>query len=411
MIYRLRKKFIVITATTVSVVFALIFSAVCFASAAQLNRTMDMLTDAISTNDGIFPEYDEADGAQDSHWYPEAGVITPETRFSTRFFTVIADENGEFYSINTEQISSVTYDEAMEYARNALENDAERGWLGDYRYKICATDYGWLLVFVNGEMNKGMAVRMMLTVLLVMTASVAVILLLIVLISKKAVKPVAESYEKQRQFVTDANHELKTPLTLILSNVDIVESEIGQNEWLDDIRSEGERMASLINQLVTLSRMDENSETFIASEFDFSVMTADAVSEFEGLAAERCKSITADIEAGIHISGDEGQLLRLVYILLDNAVKYCDAGGDIAVVLRKKGRNTVVTVENTYCGVNDLELDRLFDRFYRADRARTFTGSFGVGLSVASGIVKNHRGSIYAYKKDERHIGFRVTLK
>lgn len=100
-----------------------------------------------------------------------------------------------------------------------------------------------------------------------------------------------------------------------------------------------------------------------------------------------------------------------MYILLDNAVKYCDAGGDIAVVLRKKGRNTVVTVENAYCGVNDLELDRLFDRFYRADRARTFTGSFGVGLSVASGIVKNHRGSIYAYKKDERHIGFRVTLK
>lgn len=247
--------------------------------------------------------------------------------------------------------------------------------------------------------------------LFVLIGSFLAILLIIILISKKAVKPTAEAYEKQKQFVTDANHELKTPLTLILSNVDIVESEIGENEWLEDIRGEGERMGALINQLVTLSRMDEDGSNLSAADFDLSAVALDTVSEFEGLAAERSKALTADVEPDISYCGDEGLIRQLLAILLDNAVKYCDPGGDIVMTIRQKGRGAVITAENTYSDEDNVELDKLFDRFYRADKARSFTGSFGVGLSIAKRIALKHKGSITAYKKDNSHIGFKVILK
>ena len=151
-------------------------------------------------------------------------------------------------------------------------------------------------MFVNGEMNRGMTNRVLYSVFFVLSGSFIVILLLIILISKWAVKPAAESYEKQKQFVTDANHELKTPLTLILSNLDIIESEIGKNEWLDDIRGEGERMTALVNQLVALSRMDEGQTGLCIAEFDLSGMALDIVSEFEVLASDRQKNLIAAVE-------------------------------------------------------------------------------------------------------------------
>ena len=235
------------------------------------------------------------------------------------------DDNGNILQENIEHISSVSEDEARAYAKRALNMGRERGWISAYRYKVSETEYGRLVVFVNGETNKAMTNRLLYTVFFVLAGSFILILLLILFISKKAVKPAAESYEKQKQFVTDANHELKTPLTLILSNVDIVESEIGKNEWLDDIRSEGERMGALINQLVALSRMDEDNANLAVTEFNLSEMASDTISEFAGLAAEKQKNLSAAIEPSIWYHGDEGLIRRLLCILLDNAIKY--AGG------------------------------------------------------------------------------------
>ena len=227
--------------------------------------------------------------------------------------------------------------------------------------------------------------------------------------SKKAVYPVAESYEKQRQFITDANHELKTPLTLILSDLDIVESEFGKSEWIDDMRIEGERMKTLIHQLVLLSRMDEDQANLRICPFDLSNAALDTVSEFQALAFEQKKNLAAQVEPTIEYHGDEGLIRRLLSILLDNAVKYCDDNGKIMVTVKQK-RHISITVENTYSSVDSLELEKLFDRFYRADKSRTFNGSFGVGLSIARAIAKNHHGDISVYKK-ERAIGFKAELK
>lgn len=408
MIGSLRRKFISISMISIFIVFSCIFISLMVFTKIQTNRSVDMLVDTISSNDGVFPKFDPSKQRMPVQM-PYSDVITEETQFSTRFFSVWLDEQKQIVNTNMDSVSTITEQDVEDYTDKVLKRGKERGWIGDYRYRIMDTEDGTTVVFVNGNTYNNTSNRLLFTALLVLLGSASLILILTVVVSKRAVRPVAESYEKQRQFITDANHELKTPLTLILSNLDIVESELGKNEWLDDIRSEGERMGLLINQLVTLSRMDESTDSVMREEFNLSSAVADTVSEFESLAEERGHTLTSSISPSVYYYGDESLIRRLTAILLDNAIKYCDAGGNIQLSLTFR-RHPVLTVENTYQDVDKLELNRLFDRFYRADKARTFSGSFGIGLSIAQSIVKSHKGNIAAYRKSGI-IGFRVELK
>ena len=409
MIHSLRKKMILVSAVSIILVIIIVYLAIFLFEVLQLNNIMDTLTDTIAENGGSFPVFDRDHSSlhRDSL---QMGIITPETRYSTRFFSIWTDKCGNVIREDVDWISSITSDQARDYAQKTIERGNERGWVSDYRYKIVSDEKGYLIVFVNGSMNKEVMRQFMLIALPVLLGSGFVILLLIALFSKVAVRPVAESYEKQKQFITDANHELKTPLTLILSNLDIVESELGKNEWLDDIRNEGKRMGVLVNQLVTLARMDEDHSNLEVSSFDLAAVVSDTVSEFQPLAEEKGKTLYFKESTPILYSGDEGLIRRLISILLDNAVKYCDTGGVINVTVSAK-RNPVFTVENTYKKVDTVELNRLFDRFYRADKARSYSGSFGIGLSIAKAIAKNHHGDIASYKKGDDTIGFKVVLK
>ena len=412
MIYRLQKKFILICTVSVLTVIALVFGVILVLNISSMNRNMDILADRVSEGGGRFPGSMAEKPQPDKMPPPNAQdfeFITPETPFSTRHFTVFFDKQGEVARTNTESIYSITDEVATEYAENVLNDGDERGWISNYRYKVFWTEMGRGVVFVDGSMSRSSLMQSMTIAGLVLLGCAALVLMLIFLLSKKAVKPIAESYEKQKQFITDANHELKTPLTLILANIDIAEAELGKNEWLDDIRSEGHRMTELVDQLVALSRMDEEGQPLNITEVAFGDLVADTVAEFESLAKERGKAITASVDKEISYLGDEALLHRLVGILMDNAIKYCDQDGDISVTLRR-GRRVMLTVENTYAAVDELELNRLFDRFYRADKARKFTGGYGVGLSMAKAIVENHKGEITAYKKDSTHIGFKVVL-
>lgn len=372
---------------------------------------MDVLADRVSEGGGKFP------GAFDQKPYPDMpppqnspdfAFITPETPFATRHFTVVFDKKGNITQTFTESIYSITEEQAVEYAKKVINGDA-RGWVDNYRYKIYTTSSGNGVVFVDGSLNRSALMQSMTIAGFVLISCAALVLILIFLLSKNAVKPIAESYEKQKQFVTNANHELKTPLTLILANLDIAETELGQSEWLDDIRAEGHRMTELVNQLVALSRMDEENQEINISDVYLGDLVADTVAEFEPLARDREKNIISDIDKDITYCGDEGLLHRLVGILLDNAIKYCDIGGEISVTLHR-GRRVILTVENTYSAIEDIELNRLFDRFYRADKSRKFIGGYGVGLSIAKAIVEKHKGEITAYKKDDTHIGFKIVL-
>lgn len=412
MIYRLQRKFILISTVSVLLVVALVFGVMLMLNVSSMNRNMDMLADRISEGGGRFPgSLGEASSPEKTPPKNEQSFdfITPETPFATRHFTVFFDGNGVVEKTHTESIYSITEDVAIEYAERAMDADRDRGWLSNYRYKIFSTDMGLGVVFVDGSTSRSALMQSTTISAVVLLSCAALVLILIFLLSKKAVKPIAESYEKQKQFVTDANHELKTPLTLILANLDIAEAELGKNEWLDDIRSEGHRMTELVNQLVALSRMDEEAHSMNIAVVSLGELVADTVSEFESLAKDREKSLTASVDKDITYLGDEALLHRLVGILMDNAIKYCDQGGEIDVTLRR-GRRIVLTIENTYAAVGETELNRLFDRFYRADKARRFTGGYGIGLSMAKAIAEKHKGEITAYKKDGTHIGFRVVL-
>ena len=409
MIYHLQRKVIRICGGSVILVFALIFLLIYSFSTRQINETMDALTDRISDNDGRFPEW------RDDRGNPGIPVGVPDfmtidTPFSTRFFTVRFDESGGVADVDVSSISAITEETARKYAEETYESGKERGWMEDYRYKQYQTEHGRTIVYVDGSMNRFMSNRMLFAAGVVLIISAFAIWMIVIFFSKRAVRPVAESYEKQKQFITDANHELKTPLTLVMTNLDILEAEIGENEWLSDIRSEGERMGALVNQLVVLARMDEDKTNLEMQSFSLSDMIVDVISEFQMLVQERGKTLEAQIDPKVDYVGDETAVRRVVSILLDNAVKYCDDGGSIRLRLEKK-KHPVLYVENPYADVGETELDKLFDRFYRADKARTFTGGFGVGLSIAKAIVTQHRGEINAYKKDTGHIGFKVIWR
>ena len=406
MIWRLRRKFILISTLSMLGVFALIFVLIVVSGYSSLDRTMDELTDAVSSGRWKFPEPDDdVPPPKDSMGKPDG--MGSEVRFSTRYFTVTYEDDGEV-DVDTEHIHAVDADEAVAYAA-AVRDGGARGY-GIYRYKVYADDGETAIVFVDGSMNRSQLRTQLLNTAAVLSGSVAVVLLLIVLFSRVAVKPAAESYAKQKQFITDANHELKTPLTLILTNLDIAETELGQNEWLDDIRAEGRQMAELVGQMVALCRMDEEKPPLSKAEFDLSETVADTVSEFEPLARAQGKRMESEILPAVRCFGDEGAIRRLLAILLDNAVKYCDPAGEIRVTLSCK-RHAVLEVVNSYAAVGEADLNRLFDRFYRSDKARTSGSGFGIGLSIAQATASAHRATLSAYRAGSSEIGFRVVFR
>ncbi len=409
MIYNLRRKMIWICCVSIAAVFAMIFVAIYGVGTHLLNTNMDMMADRISDGNGVFRPFDN-DNPMPPGMDRFPDFFTEETPFSTRFFTVWIAEDGKIVGSNLESVSSVTEADATRYAEEVLRKGNERGWQENFRYKVFEAPRGSGIVFVDGSMNRATTRSLLITSAAVLIGCLIVIFVVIVLVSKRVVRPIAQSYEKQKQFVTDANHELKTPLTLILTNLDIVEQELGHSEWLDDIRAEGQRMSSLVGQLTALSRLDEDQAPMQKTNFSLSEVCRDTISEFTPLIETKGITLTAYIHPEVTINGDEGAIRRLVTILIDNAVKYCDPTGDIFLSLNTKWQKQLV-VENSCASVDALELDKLFDRFYRADKARTASNSFGIGLSLAKSIAEKHGGDIKAYKAGPGRIGFRVTMK
>ncbi len=406
MIRSLRRRFILICTISFLTVFLVMAAAIFLTNTVRQNRRLDVLADLISENGSKIPGPKSSAPAS---VIPLPDFINSETPFTTRFYTVTCSADGTVQSCDITYVSDVSAEEAAQSAAAVLAKGRERGWYGDFRYKAYEADGLQQIVFISGQNHRAIARDFMLGTVRIFGIGSLAVLALIVLLSRFALRPAEESYRKQKQFITDANHELKTPLTLILTNVDIAESELGQNEWLDDIRTEGACMSKLVNRLVTLSRMDEEKEGGPFAEFDLSAAVGDTVSEFTELAGMCGKKMTAEITPDIRYRGDEAELRRLTAILLDNAVKYCDDGGTIHTSLVMKKR-PVLSVTNTCRHVDSIQLDRLFDRFYREDTARTAGSGFGIGLSIAQAIAERHRGTVSAVKAADGVIGFTVKL-
>ena len=238
------------------------------------------------------------------------------------------------------------------------------------------------------------------------------VLILMILLSKHIVKPFSENYEKQKRFITDAGHEIKTPITIINADTEVLEMDTGPNEWINDIRVQTERLSHLTKDLIYLAKMEEGDTRTQMIDFPLSEVISETAASFQAIARTDSKQFAINIEPRISFYGDEENIRRLASILLDNALKYSDEKGCIQFNLEKKGKHIQLTAANTTRDKLDKEqLSHLFDRFYRMDASRNSeTGGYGIGLSIAQAIVQMHKGKISVTAIDDHKIQFIVLL-
>ncbi len=337
--------------------------------------------------------------------------FSPDAKYEMRYFTAQVSEDGTIQSVNVSQIAAVDAEQAAAYAEEIVSGGTESGFIDSYRYLMyqdasgtstvcflsCARDLASLKSFViNG-------------VLMALAGSLAVLFLLI-LLSGRIVKPVSDSYENQKRFITDAGHELRTPLTIISADAEVLEMDFGESEWLEDIRSQTKRLSDLTNDLVFLTRMEEQPQTD-QTDLPLSSLVRQTLENYQPAAASEGKTLTASVESDLVMRGDEKNIQTLLSILLDNAMKYTDERGIIHLTLEKWRGQTRVQIYNTTESMKKDSLQHLFDRFYRTDASRNSqTGGHGLGLSIAAAIAAAHKGKITASTEDEKSLLITVTF-
>ena len=400
MIQKLRVKFITASMLSLALVLLVILGGVNAMSYQKVVRDADRILALLSENRGVFPQQTPPDdrGGKPGPIPVLGHGISPETPFESRFFSVLLNEKGQVLQSDTGQIAAVDDQSAGEMAQAVWSSGNASGFQGDYRYIRAAEAEGTRFIFVDCRRSLSNFRTTLIASVLVALAGLLAVFLLLLILSKRIVRPVAESYEKQRRFITDAGHELKTPLTIIGADLDLVEPELEGNEWLQDIRCQVRRLTGLTQDLIFLSRMEEETPPIQPIEFPLSDLTEEMAQSFQGLAKAQGKRLTLSIPPILSYTGDEKAIRQLLSILLDNALKYTPEEGEVEIALKKEGRMIRLSVSNTIDRPMEREmLDRLFDRFYRGDQSRSSqTGGYGLGLSIAKGIVLAHRGKIRA---------------
>ncbi len=358
-----------------------------------ITRSQDDTLTIIAEFDGQGLPPVGADGIPAPGFFAEPSM---EARYMLRFFDVHCDEEGHILNLNQDYIASVDKKAAQDFVSGVLERGKTNGYYKGYRYLIEPDDNGTRLIFLNAERELRFFKSVFALSVIIALFALLIVFALVVPLSKRAIAPFVRNIEAQKRFITDAGHELKTPLTAITTSADVLAYELEDNEWVQNIQHQSSRMARLINHLVTLSRLDESQPRFEKSTFSLSDAVWETSEPVAGLAAAKGKSYSADIADGINFHGDKGTIQQMVAILLDNALKYSDPGGTIRLILRRRQRKIELIVENTCILPKDLDTTRLFERFYRTDTARSGGESFGIGLSIAKAVVENHNGSITA---------------
>ena len=341
----------------------------------------------------------------------EAAGCSDEALFDSRYFTVTLNEKGTAVEINTGKIAAIASEDAEMLANTLYRRNLTKGVVDTYRFRVLQQGPYTEYFFLDCSRELSTFSSFLSISVLAALIGLAVVTTLIVICSKMAIAPVAESYNKQKRFITDASHELKTPLAVINAANEVTEMESGETEWTKSIHKQTSRLTSLTEKLVMLSRMDEESYKPNAAPFDLSEAARETAESFTPVAQYKGKNYTLQIEDGITYVGDENALRQLISLLVDNAMKYSDNGGDISVSLKKSGRSTELKVENTTPGIQKGDQSILFERFYRTDASRnSATGGHGIGLSVAKAIVTAHKGKITAVSPDGVRIVFTAIL-
>ena len=336
--------------------------------------------------------------------------FTGEAPYMIRFFSVCYGESGELLNINQDYIASVSEDEALSFTGHVLEAGKERGFYGGYRYLMKTSDGETTVIFLNAERELYAVRDLLINTLLIAAICLVVVFFLVLFLAKRAVAPYMRNLEMQKQFITNAGHELKTPLTAISTSADVLAMEHADDEWVQNIQIQSGRLSKLIANLITLSRLDEERPALEKSEFSLNDALWETADSFMPLIRARGKTYSQSIEDSLTVTSNCAAVQQMVSILLDNAVKYSPPGAEISLKAFRKGRRTVIEVSNTCGEIDYSELKHIFDRFYRVDKSHseTVSGS-GIGLSIARATAEALGGKISAELSGDT-ICFRITF-
>lgn len=409
MIRKLKTKFIFLASAILLALLCILTVGMNVANRSDVVRQADELLTLLSQSGGSFPMHGDARPENPFEGLPSAPHMSPETPYETRYFSVVMNEEEETIEIDTNRIISVDKEQAKDYALLALHAKRERGFIEDYRYLRYEEGENTRIVFLDcGRKLEGVS-RFLLISITVSLLGFAVYFVLIFFLSGRVIRPIAEGYEKQKRFITDAGHEIKTPLAIISANTDLLEMDVGENEAIDEIRTQTKRLSVLTKDLVTLARLEETAHTPTMIDFPLSEVVKETAAPFTALAEAGGKRLALHIEPMLTLHGDSASISRLVSLLLDNALKYSPVSDTIRLALSKQGKSILLTVSNrSALPITEKEAEKVFDRFYRGDPSRGGEiGGHGIGLSIAKALVASHNGKITAKVTD--HDLFSVT--
>ncbi len=417
MIKKLQHRFILLTMSCIGFIFLLILLILNISmTAASQKRDFDLLSEYIR-NKNALTRHAKEPYAVDSpapDGIPPAFIAggRPNDWFNhMRIFSILYDSAGEVKEVSTNNNPNLSEESLLALAEKILEDPKGRGKISGYLYLYLPDKEGASIYFLDYGPERDMSMQLWKMCLWVGLAGMLIILIPVIFLSRWIAKPVQLAFDRQKQFIADASHELKTPLTIITTNAEVLENTLPNNRWLNYILEQSSRMKILINSLLDLARLDSGNEKTAFQSFDLSKAVRNASLSFESLAYEYEKKYCQYITDGLTLYGNEENIKQLVTILLDNAFKYSDTKGCVTISLTQTAEKKQLFVHNTGKGIDKKDQKHIFERFYRIDSSRSRqSGGYGLGLSIADSIVKNHKGQISVKSDGKSYTDFYILL-
>lgn len=404
MIQGIRRKFILIALAVLSAAMIVLTAVINISNRIIVEGELRETLESLSEADDRGPQKKNKKGGRER--------MVQNAMYESRYFVVRLEGSEGYIITDSSRASGSTAEEQDEIVRAALASGSDTGMAGSYLYQIRDEGRGRTAVFLNCETKMDSLRRLLLISVIACAGGILVAWFLVFLFSKRAIQPLIRNAVQQKQFITDAGHELKTPLTVISANMDALETETEKNEWIDSTREQVSNMRGLVNDMIYLSRLDEDGAALEKESLDLSALLLEESDPFRGMAEFMGKTLEADAGSSLYVRGDRNALGRLVRQLCDNAVKYAPEGDEIRLRLVREGRELRLTEENGLAEpLSEENLSHLFDRFYRPDASRSReSGGYGIGLSMARAIAEKHDGRIRAELTGNGRIRFVFTL-